>query len=93
MTVRIVQSLAELELQYVREEVARVLRVARHVVLWARVEEVFATRRGRRDALLQMCIRDRNSKASNRYPGFLRYFIPVIPMTVCACYASAGPCV
>src|SRR5690606_12171257 len=48
----VAQRLVELELQHVREEVARVRRVARHVVLRARIEELLAARRGRGHALV-----------------------------------------
>src|SRR3546814_5218517 len=49
---RVAQRLVELELQDVGEEVARVRRVGRHVVLGARVEELLAARLHRRHALV-----------------------------------------
>ncbi|KIQ98243.1 hypothetical protein TI01_0233 [Lysobacter sp. A03] len=52
MPSRFAQRLVELELQHVREEIAGVRRVARHVVLGARIEELLAARLHRRHALV-----------------------------------------
>ena len=46
------QRAVELELQDVRQKVARVGRVVRHVILGGRVEELFAAGDRRRDALV-----------------------------------------